>query len=97
MKYFLPCITAFFIILNTDLYSQSAPLLYKDQSSTINSIVSLEKNLKNKNSIIEIINYIDKTYADIPEKIRNGEKLTILTLPMARTTQENGGELQPTE
>ncbi len=81
MKYFLPCITAFFIILNTEVYSQNKPLLYKDQSSTINSIISFEKIPKNQNSIIKIVNYIDKTYTDIPEKIKNGDKLTIFFDP----------------
>lgn len=81
MKYLLPCITVFFIILSTELYSQSAPLLYKDQSSTISSIISFEKTPETQNSIIEIINYIDKTYADIPEKIKNGNRLTIFFDP----------------
>lgn len=81
MKYLLPCITTFFIILGTGLYSQDCPSVYKEQKSSINSIISSEKNPAHKNCIIDIVNYIDKTYTDIPDKIHNGGKITIFFDP----------------
>lgn len=81
MKYFLSCFTAFFVVLNTGLYAQDSPSLYKDQTSTINTIISYDKSQASKSCIIEIINYIDRTYTDIPEKIQNGGKITIFFDP----------------
>ncbi len=81
MKYCKLIITIFFCTIITPLFSQSSISPEYTQTSSINTILSYEKNRSHKEKIVEIINFIDKTYKNIPERIRNGEKITIFFDP----------------
>lgn len=74
-------ITVIIIIFISNLHSQSVTSIEKEQPRVINSIISAEKETRHLGNIGEIINFIDRTYTDIPETLKNGGKLTIFFDP----------------
>jgi len=94
MKYLKLIISIFIITFTIPVLSRDVISPESNQSASIRKIISSEKNRSHKENIVDIISFIDKTYTDIPERISNGEKITIFFDPaMARTAQRNGGEL----
>jgi len=74
-------ITAIIILFISNLHSQSAASIEKEQPRVISSIIAAEKNSRHLYNLTEIVNYIDRTYTDIPETLKSGGKLTIFFDP----------------
>jgi len=74
-------ITAILVLFSSNLYSNILDNIDKKQTWRINSILTSEKNTSHLENISEIVNFIDRTYTDIPETLKNGGKLTIFFDP----------------
>lgn len=51
--------------------------LEKEQSEVVKRIIANENDESRKNALLDIINYIDTTYADLHEKLSRGDKITL--------------------
>ncbi len=74
-------ITGILVLFSTTLYSDTFDNIGKKQSGAINSILTAEMDSRHLGNIAEIVNYIDRTYMDIPETLNKGGKLTIFFDP----------------
>ena len=62
-------------------YSATENLFQNAQPQSVQNIINTEKNKINREKIVEIINRIDQTYADLYEKLLKGSKLVIFFDP----------------
>ena len=82
MKFFIYFhIAAMLTLFSSALHSQTEPNIGRNQPRIISSIVSAEKNSRHLDNISEMLNYIDRTYTDIPETLKSGGRLTIFFDP----------------
>lgn len=51
------------------------------QAKSINDIIKSESNIKRKNEIVNIVNYIDNTYSNLYQNLKKGEKIKIFFDP----------------
>jgi N-acetylmuramoyl-L-alanine amidase len=79
--YIVSSITAILIATAAASYSATENQFQNPQSQSIQNIINTEKSKINREKIVEIINRIDQTYANLYEKLKNGNKLVIFIDP----------------
>ncbi len=79
--YIISFLMAFIIGTAVSSYSATENQFQKPQSQSINNIINTEKSKFNREKIVEIINRIDQTYANLYENLKNGNKLVIFIDP----------------
>jgi N-acetylmuramoyl-L-alanine amidase len=79
-RYIIPAVIAF-LLTSASSYSSAENPFQNDQPQSVHNIINTEKSKINRDKIVEIINRIDQTYANLYEKLLKGNKLVIFFDP----------------
>jgi N-acetylmuramoyl-L-alanine amidase len=79
-RYIIPAVIAF-LLTSASSYSTTENPFQNDQPQSVHNIINTEKSKINREKIVEIINRIDQTYANLYEKLLKGNKLVIFFDP----------------
>jgi N-acetylmuramoyl-L-alanine amidase len=79
--YFISAVLAIAIASASSSFSATENPFQNPQPQSVENILNREKNKSSREKIVEIINRIDQTYADLYEKLQKGNKLVIFFDP----------------
>ena len=79
-RYIIPAVIAF-LLTSASSYSSTENPFQNDQPQSVHTIIKTERSKINREKIVEIINRIDQTYANLYEKLLKGSKLVIFFDP----------------